>query len=44
MASFNEVPFTDESLIIALDALGTDAKMFTLDFVKSRPLQEDQRA
>ena len=32
-----------DSLIVALDALGNEDRIFTLDFVKSRLLQEEQR-
>ena len=44
MAALNGLPSSYESLIIALDALGNDEKVFTFDLVKSRLLQEEQRA
>ena len=44
MAVLNGLPTRFESLIVALDALGNEDKMFTLEFVKSRLLQEEQRA
>lgn len=44
MAMLNGLPARFESLIVALDALGSEDKMFSLDFVKSRLLQEEQRA
>ena len=44
MAVLNGLPARFESLIVALDALGSEDKMFSLDFVKSRLLQEEQRA
>lgn len=44
MAALNGLPSSYESLIFALDALGTDEKAFTFDLVKSRLLQEEQRA
>ena len=43
MAVLNGLPARFESLIVALDALGNEEKMFTLEFVKSRLLQEEQR-
>lgn len=43
MTSRNGLPSTYESLIVALDALGTDAKTFNFDLVKSRLLHEEQR-
>ena len=44
MAVLNGLPARFESLIGALDALGNEDEMFSLDFVKSRLLQEEQRA
>ncbi len=44
MAALNGLPSTYEGLIVALDALGNDDKSFTFDLVKSRLLQEEQRA
>ena len=44
MAVLNGLPARFESLIVALDALGNEDEMFSLDFVKSRLLQEEQRA
>ena len=44
MAVLNGLPARFDSLIVALDALGNEDKDFTLDFVKSRLLQEEQRA
>lgn len=44
MAALNGLPSTYESLIVALDALGNDDMSFIFDFVKSRLLQEEQRA
>lgn len=43
-AALNGLPFSRESLIVALDALGNDDDLFTFDLVKSRPLLEEQRA
>lgn len=43
MAVLNGLPDRFDSLISALDALGNDDKVFTLDFVKSRVPQEEQR-
>lgn len=42
MAVLNGLPTTYGNIITALDALGDDSK-FTLEFVKSRLLQEEQR-
>ena len=44
MAVLNGLPPRFDSLIVALDALGNEDKIFTLEFVKSRLLQEEQRA
>ena len=44
MAVLNGLPPRYDSLIVALDALGNEDKIFTLDFVKSRLLQEETRA
>ena len=44
MATLNGLPSSCEGLIIALDALGNDTKTFNFDLVKSRLLQEEQRA
>ena len=44
MAALNGLPSTYESLIVALDALGNEEKSFTFELVKSRLLQEEQRA
>ena len=44
MAVLNGLPTRFEALIVALDALGNEEKIFSLDFVKSRLLQEEQRA
>lgn len=44
MAVLNGLPEQFEGLIVALDALGNEEKTFTLDFVNSRLLQEEQRA
>ncbi|CDF40427.1 unnamed protein product [Chondrus crispus] len=44
MAVLNGLPARFEALIVALDALGNEEKIFSLDFVKSRLLQEEQRA
>ena len=44
MAVLNGLPARYDSLIVALDALGNEDKIFTLDFVKSRLLQEEQRS
>ena len=44
MAVLNGLPARFESLIVALDAVGSEDKMFSLEFVKSRLLQEEQRA
>ncbi len=43
MAVLNGLPERFDSLICALDALGNDNDTFTLEFVKSRLLQEEQR-
>ena len=44
IAVLNGLPARFESLIAALDAVGSEDKMFSLEFVKSRLLQEEQRA
>ena len=44
MAVLNGLPARFESLIVALEALGSEDKMLSLEFVKSRLLQEEQRA
>ena len=44
MAALNGLPASYESLIVALDALGSDEKCFTFELVKSRLLQEEQRS
>eukprot|EP00171_Calliarthron_tuberculosum_P023184 IDg23184t1 len=44
MALLNGLPDRFDSLISALDALGNEDKIFTFEFVKSRLLQEEQRA
>ena len=44
IAVLNGLPARFENLTVALDALGTDDKMFSLEFVKSPLLQEEQRA
>ena len=44
MAALNGLPSTYEGLIVALDALGNDDKTFSFEMVKSRLLQEEQRA
>ena len=44
MAVLNGLPSRFESLIVALDALGSEDKMFSLEFFKSRLLQKEQRA
>ena len=44
MATLNGLPSTYESLIVALDALVNKERCFTFELVKSRLLQEDQRA
>lgn len=43
MAVLNGLPDRFDSLICALDALGNDDESFSLDFVKKRVLQEEQR-
>ena len=43
MAILNGLPEQYSNLIVALDALGSD-QAFTIDFVKSRLLQEEQRS
>ncbi|CDF39897.1 unnamed protein product [Chondrus crispus] len=43
MAVLNGLPPRFDNLIVALDALGNEDKVFGLDFVKSRLLQEEQR-
>ena len=44
MAVLNGLLTLFEALIVALDALGNEEKLFSLDFLKSRLLQENQRA
>jgi hypothetical protein len=44
MALLNGLPDRFDGLISALDALGNEDKIFTFEFVKSRLLQEEQRA
>lgn len=44
MALLNGLPSSYESLIVALDALGSESKVFTFDHVRSRLMQEEQRA
>lgn len=44
LAALNGLPPTYENFIVALDALGNDGKSFTFDLVKSRYLQEEQKA
>ncbi len=41
MAAFNGLPERFDSLICSLDVLGNENDTFTLDFVKSRLLQEE---
>ncbi len=43
MAVFNGLSERFNSLISALDALGNEDETFSLDFVKSRLLQQEQR-
>ena len=43
MAVLNGLPSRFDNLIVALDALGNEDKVFGLEFVKSRLLQEEQR-
>ncbi|CDF32368.1 unnamed protein product [Chondrus crispus] len=43
MAVLNGLPSRFDNLIVALDALGNEDKVFELEFVKSRLLQEEQR-
>ncbi|CDF39894.1 unnamed protein product [Chondrus crispus] len=43
MAVLNGLPPRFDNLIVALDALGNEDKVFGLEFVKSRLLQEEQR-
>ncbi len=43
MAVLNGLPERFNSLISELDALGNEDEAFSLDFVKSRLLQEEQR-
>ncbi len=43
MAVLNGLPERLDSLICALDALWNENDTFTLEFVKSRLLQEEQR-
>lgn len=43
MEVLNGLPDRFESLISAMDALGNEYKTFTLDLVKRRLLQEEQR-
>ena len=44
MAVLNGLTSRFESWVVALDALGNEDRMFSLDFVKSRLLQEKQKA
>ena len=44
MVVLNSLPTCSEAVIVALDALGNEEKIFSLDFVKSHLLQEKQRA
>jgi len=44
MAVLNGLPTKYEGLIVALDALGNDDTTFSFELVKSRLLQEEQRA
>ena len=44
MAVLNGLSARFESLIVALDALGNKDEMLSLDFLKSRLLQDEQRA
>eukprot|EP00171_Calliarthron_tuberculosum_P006086 IDg6086t1 len=44
MALLNGLPDRFDTLISALDALGNEDKIFTFEFIKSRLLQEEQRA
>ena len=44
MAALNGLPPSYENLIVALDALGNEDRSFSFDLVKSRLLQEEQRA
>ena len=44
MAVLNGLPSRYDSLTVALDALGNEDRIFSLDFVKSRLLQEEQRS
>ena len=44
MAALNGLPVIYERLTVALDAVGNDEKSFSFDIVKSRLLQEEQRA
>ena len=44
MAILNGLPSSYDNLIVALDALGNEDKLFSVDLVKSRLLQEEQRA
>ncbi len=43
MAVLNGLPKRFNNLISALDALGNENETFSLEFVKSRLLQEEQR-
>lgn len=43
MALLNGLPTKFDALISALDAIGTEEKSLTFDFVKNRVLQEEQR-
>lgn len=43
MAILNELPQTFEHLIVALEAIGADDQITTLNIVKSRLLQEEKR-
>ena len=44
MAALNGLPSTYESLIVPLDAIRNEERFFTFELVKSRLLQEGQRA
>lgn len=44
MAVINELASSSEHHIVALDAFGNGNIIFTFDFMKSRLLQEEQRA
>lgn len=43
MAILNGLPVENESLISTIDALEYDKNLFTLDLIKTRLLQEEQR-